>query len=111
MSYDNDNVFYKIIHGEIQSKPVLEGKHYIAINDISPKEPIHVLVISKGSYTDWYDFVSNASSEEIADINDGIKKVIEMSNLRDNGYQIVINSGTYAEIRHLHIHVMGKLNY
>ena len=111
MSYNSDNVFYKIVHGELQSKPILDGKYYIAINDISPKEPVHVLIISKGSYTDWYDFINQASSEEVADINDGIKKIIEMNNLHTNGYKIVTNSGIYADVPHLHIHVMGKINY
>ena len=110
MSYDSNNIFYKIIHGEIQSTPVLEGQHFIAIHDISPKAPIHILVIPKGSYTDWYDFVANASKEEIQDLNNGISQIIDMHNLRENGYQLIVNAGSYADVPHLHVHVMGKIN-
>jgi diadenosine tetraphosphate (Ap4A) HIT family hydrolase len=108
--YDKNNVFYKIINREIKSNIILEGKHYIAIHDISPKAPVHVLVIPKGEYVDYYDFITNASPEEILDYQEGIAKVIETMRLKEGGYRLISNSGKFGEqeVMHTHIHIQGK---
>lgn len=109
MNYNKDNVFYKILHKEINSDIVFEGKHFIVIKDIKPKAPTHVLVIPKGNYVDYGDFISNASDEEILDFNKGISKVIDLLNLDKGGYTLVSNSGKFGkqEVPHMHVHVLG----
>ncbi|GHT89436.1 hypothetical protein FACS1894113_4560 [Alphaproteobacteria bacterium] len=110
MKYDSNNVFYKIINKELKSNILLESDHFIAINDIAPKAPVHVLAISKGLYVDYYEFVSKASDEEILDFNKGILKIIEMFKLTEDGYRLVSNSGRFGmqEVMHFHMHIMGK---
>ena len=108
--YNKDNIFYKIINKEINSNLVLEGKHFIAINDIRPKAPVHVLVIPKGNYIDYLDFVINASNEEIVDFNKGIAQIIEKMKLLPGGYKLLSNSGLFGqqEVPHMHVHILGK---
>lgn len=107
--YSKDNIFYKIVTNQIQSDPILESKYFLAINDIAPKAPVHVLIIPKNTYTDYYDFISNASDEEIVDINKGIAKLIEIMRLQDSGYRITTNAKTFGqqEVMHVHFHLMG----
>lgn len=108
--YNKDNIFYKIINKEINSNLVLEGKHFIAINDIRPKAPVHVLIIPKGNYIDYADFVTNASDEEIVDFNKGIAQIVEKMKLLPGGYKLLSNSGLFGqqEVPHMHVHILGK---
>ncbi|MBQ9441290.1 MAG: HIT domain-containing protein [Alphaproteobacteria bacterium] len=108
--YNKDNIFYKIINKQINSNLVLEGKHFIAINDIRPKAPVHVLIIPKGNYIDYDDFVSNATDEEIVDFNKGIAQIIEQMKLLPGGYKLLSNSGIFGqqEVPHMHVHILGK---
>ena len=110
MEYNSNNIFYKIIHKEINTNLVIEGKYFIAINDIQPKAPVHVLIIPKGNYIDYSDFLKNASDEEIIDFNKGIAKVIELKKLQEGGYKIMSNSGKFGqqEVMHMHVHILGK---
>ncbi|MDR0744404.1 MAG: HIT domain-containing protein [Holosporales bacterium] len=112
MQYDKNNVFYKIINKELNSNFILDEKHFIAIHDIAPRAPIHVMVIPKGCYVDYYDFITHATDEEILDVNKGIAKIIEMMNLAQKGYRLLTNSGKSwtQEIMHLHIHIMGNVS-
>lgn len=110
MQYNKDNVFYKIIHKEINSDIVFEGKHFIVIKDIKPKAPIHMLIIPRGNYVDYGDFISNASDEEILDFNKAIKQTLDMMHLNESGYQLISNSGRFGkqEVPHMHVHVLGN---
>lgn len=110
MEYNTDNVFYKIIHKEIESTPILEGDTYLAINDIKPKAPIHILVIPKGNYITYSDFLNRATDFEILDFNCGIKKIISLMGLEANGYQLISNAGSFGkqEVPHMHVHILGK---
>lgn len=112
MEYSTDNIFYKIIHKEIETKPVLEGDTYIAINDIKPKAPIHILVIPKGNYITYGDFLNKATDFEILDFNRGIEKIISLMKLDIGGYQLVSNAGAFGkqEVPHMHVHILGKQN-
>src|SRR5690349_9053111 len=65
--YDEQNIFAKILRGEIPSKTVMETEHSLAFHDINPLAPLHVLVIPKGAYVSWDDFSAKASDAEIAD--------------------------------------------
>lgn len=110
MQYDKNNIFHKIIHKEIISDFVLEGEYFIAIRDVAPKAPVHIMIIPKKEYVDMYDFVSNASPDEIIEVNKAIASIVDMMNLKEGGFKVVINAGKFGpqEIMHLHIHVMGK---
>ena len=74
MSYDKDNIFAKILRGEIPCDKVFENEHSLAFNDISPQAKVHVLVIPKGAYTDIDDFYSNASENEIVSFTKAVSR-------------------------------------
>ncbi|MDR1234428.1 MAG: HIT domain-containing protein [Holosporales bacterium] len=114
MSYDENNVFHKIIHKEIPADIILEGEHYIAIKDLNPRAPVHILMIPKGNYVDYGDFASNASTEEIVDFHRGISKIITMMNLRASGFKLLSNAGPFVyesiegqQVMHMHLHILG----
>jgi histidine triad (HIT) family protein len=111
MKYDSNNVFYKIINGQAKADMVLEGEYYIAINDISPKAPVHILVIPKNSYIDYNDFATNASDAEIIDFTKGLAQIIKMKNLEEGGFRLISNSGTFGqqEVMHMHMHILGDV--
>ncbi len=110
MAYDKNNIFYKIINKEIKANIVLEGEYFIAFHDITPKAPVHVLMIPKGCYIDYRDFVENASDSEILDFQRGSSRVIEMLKLKKGGYRLISNSGKFGqqEVMHMHVHILGK---
>jgi diadenosine tetraphosphate (Ap4A) HIT family hydrolase len=107
--YNSENVFFKIINGEIPSEFVFENKHCIAINDIEPKAKAHVLVLPKGQYESLNDFLTDASDEEKLAVFDAIKQVAESLGLDKNGYRVVANVGKFGGqvVPHLHFHVLG----
>ncbi|MBQ8651149.1 MAG: HIT domain-containing protein [Alphaproteobacteria bacterium] len=110
MQYDKNNVFYKIINKTIKTNIVLEGEHFLAFHDITPKAPVHVLVIPKGCYVDYRDFIESATDEEILDFQKGIQKVIDKMKIREGGYRLISNSGKFGqqEVMHMHVHILGK---
>lgn len=112
MAYDDNNIFAKILRGEIPNKTVYEDDHVLAFEDINPMAPVHVLVIPKGKYTDFTDFANNASSEEMVALNRACAKVAEMTGVAETGYRLLSNRGPDAnqEVPHLHLHVVGGTN-
>lgn len=109
MSYDTNNVFAKILRGEIPCKKVYEDQHVLAFQDIRPQAPVHVLVIPKGAYVSLDDFHEKASDAEIAAFTRAVGKVARMSGVAESGYRIIANSGVngHQEVPHLHFHVLG----
>lgn len=115
MQYNDDNAFYKIIHKQIQANVVLEGEHFIAFHDIAPRAPVHILIIPKGSYIDYHDFIERASDIEILDFHRGMNQVVKLMKLRENGFKLRTNSGKFRlndeggqEVMHMHFHILGK---
>ncbi|MDR3224307.1 MAG: HIT domain-containing protein [Holosporales bacterium] len=115
MQYDKNNVFYKIINRELNANIILEGEHFLAFHDIAPKAPVHVLVIPKGCYVDYYDFVLNASDTEILDFCRGTAEIIKMMKIEKPGFKLVANAGKFSmndekgqEVMHFHFHILGK---
>jgi len=110
MSYDDNNIFAKIIRGEISCDKVYEDDHCLAFNDISPRAPVHVLVIPKGAYVNLDDFNEKASDQEIAALMRAVGTVARMVGVSESGYRFISNNGVDArqEVPHLHIHVLGK---
>ena len=107
--YDDDNVFAKILRGEIPSDKVYEDEWAFAFNDIAPQAPTHVLVIPKGRYVSWDDFSAKASAEEIAGFVRAVGKVAREAGLVEPGYRLLANIGANGgqEVPHLHVHVFA----
>jgi histidine triad (HIT) family protein len=108
-SYDSNNVFARILRGEIPCKKVLETEHALAFHDIEPQTPTHVLVIPKGAYIDLDDFTAKASEAEIAGLIRAVGDVARMTGVAEPGYRILSNCGEAAhqEVPHLHIHLFA----
>lgn len=109
MAYDSNNIFAKILRGEIPCKKVFENEHALAFNDISPKAPTHVLVIPKGAYVAHEDFASRASDKEIAGFERAVAEVAKLAGVNSSGYRLISNCGVHAhqEVPHYHVHILG----
>jgi diadenosine tetraphosphate (Ap4A) HIT family hydrolase len=109
MSYDPQNIFAKILRGEIPCDKVFENDHALAFNDIGPQAPVHVLIIPKGDYLSSTDFFSKASAEEIAGFMRAVHAVAEKTDVLDSGYRLIANAGpdSHQEVPHFHVHLVG----
>jgi diadenosine tetraphosphate (Ap4A) HIT family hydrolase len=107
--YDSNNIFARILRGEIPSKSVYEDEHALAFHDINPQAPVHILVIPKGAYVSWDDFSERGSAEEIAGFVRAVGKVARDMGLVARGYRLLANIGRLAgqEVPHLHVHIFG----
>jgi len=111
-TYDSNNIFARILRGEIPCKQVLETEYALAFHDINPKAPTHVLVNPKGAYVDVEDFADNASEAEIAGLLRAVAEVARAVGATNPGFRILSNSGVAGgqEVPHLHFHLFaGKL--
>lgn len=109
MTYDPNNIFAKILRGEIPCKKVHEDDHTLAFHDIAPKAPIHILVLPKGAYTDMDDFTARASADEIAALWRALGQIARDQGLDKTGYRVISNCGLNGgqEVPHLHLHLVG----
>lgn len=109
MAYDSNNIFAKILRGEIPCDKVYEDEFALAFNDIAPQAPVHVLVIPKGEYTSFDDFSTNASAEEMAGFYRAAQKVTQQLGLQANGYRTLANAGrdAHQEVPHYHLHIFA----
>lgn len=109
MNYDPENIFAKILRGEIPCNKVYEDEFALAFHDINPQAPVHVLVIPKGAYVSMADFTADAPQELIVGFMRAVGKVAEKLDLVEPGYRTLANAGTDAhqEVPHLHIHIFG----
>ena len=107
--YDDNNIFARILRGEIPNKTVYEDQWALAFHDINPQAPVQVLVIPKGRYVSWADFAKGASADEIAGFVRAVGTVGEMLGLEAPGYRLLANAGldAHQEVPHLHVHVFG----
>ena len=107
--YDDNNIFAKILRGELPCRKVYEDEWALAFHDINPLAPVHILVIPKGPYVSWDDFSESASAEEIAGFIRAVGKVARDQQLVVQGYRLLANTGKRAgqEVPHLHVHVFG----
>ena len=112
-AYDDQNIFAKILRGEIPCKKVHETERSLAFHDINPQAPTHVLVIPKGAYVNYDHFALEALAEEIVDFTRCVGEVAKMLGHPEseggNGYRILSNAGpdAHQEVPHLHIHIFG----
>jgi histidine triad (HIT) family protein len=109
MAYDRNNIFARIVRGEIPCKKVHEDEHTLAFYDINPQTPTHVLVIPKGEYVSLDDFAAEASEAEIAAFVRAIGKIARDLGVAETGYRILANHGNDAhqEVPHLHVHIFA----
>src|SRR3954463_204404 len=107
--YDDNNIFARILRGEIPCKKVHEDAHTLAFEDIHPQAPVHTLVIPKGKYVSMTDFAERAGDAEIAAFVRAVGKVAALKGVTDSGFRILANSGANAhqEVPHLHVHLFG----
>jgi histidine triad (HIT) family protein len=112
-SYDNQNIFAKILRGEIPCDKIYENDHVLAFKDINPQAKIHVLVIPKGAYVNMDDFSQNAKNDEIVALTRAlgeVTKIVGLSSYSEGkGYRYIGNNGPDGgqEVPHLHFHIIG----
>ena len=109
LPYDDQNIFAKILRGEIPSQRVYEDEWAIAFHDIAPQAPVHLLVIPRRAYVSWDDFSERAPAEEIAGFVRAVGRVARDHGLVAPGYRLLANVGGDAgqEVAHLHVHLFG----
>ncbi len=108
-AYDSNNIFAKILRGEIPCKKVYEDEYVLSFHDISPQAPSHILVLPKGAYVSMDDFTEHAKPEEIAGLFRALGKIARQENLAGAGYRVIANCGLNGgqEVPHLHLHLLG----
>ena len=107
--YDDQNVFAKILRGEIPCNKVYEDDFALAFHDIRPQAPVHVLVIPKGAYVSWDDFTAKAPDAEMAGFIRAVGTVSRQLGVDADGYRLMVNMGRngHQEVPHLHVHIFG----
>ncbi|MBP7720917.1 MAG: histidine triad nucleotide-binding protein [Alphaproteobacteria bacterium] len=108
MGYDDNNIFAKILRGDIPCKKVYEDDFALAFHDIAPKAPVHILVIPKGKYESIADFGAKASAEEIKGFYAAVSRIAAEQGL-DTGFRVIANTGLNGgqEVPHFHVHIVG----
>lgn len=109
MAYDRNNVFARILRGELPCRKVYENEHVLAFHDINPQTPVHILVIPKGEYVSLDDFSAKASAAELAAFLRAVGAIARDQGLADPGYRILANHGrdAHQEVAHFHVHIFG----
>jgi diadenosine tetraphosphate (Ap4A) HIT family hydrolase len=108
-TYDPNNIFARILRGELPCRKLFEDNHVLAFHDIHPQAPVHVLVIPKGAYISLDDFGARASDIEIAALFRAVAAIARDLGLDAPGYRFMANTGADAhqEVPHFHVHLLG----
>ena len=109
MAYDPNNIFARILRGELPCDKILEDELALAFHDINPQAPIHALVIPKGAYVDMADFAANASDDEAVGLFRAVAETARALGVEETGYRVLTNKGADAhqEVMHLHLHILA----
>ena len=109
MGYDKENIFAKILRGEIPCDKVYEDEHALAFRDTNPQAPVHVLVVPKGPYINTDDFSAKASDAEIVGYTRAVGQVGRELGIVDTGFRVLANNGpdAHQEVPHFHTHVLA----
>ena len=109
MAYDDQNIFAKILRGEIPCDAVYEDDHVLAFKDIAPQAPVHILVIPKGEYVSIEDFGAKGSAQEVAAFYAAVSKIAVEQGLSESGFRAIANTGAHGgqEVPHFHMHILG----
>lgn len=107
--YDDQNIFAKILRGEIPCDKVYEDDHVLAFNDINPQAPVHILVVPKGPYRSIADFGAQAGPDELTAFYRALSKIAQEQGLPENGFRVIANTGLHGgqEVPHYHVHILG----
>lgn len=108
-AYDNQNIFARILRGEIPCNKVDECPHTLSFKDIQPQATVHILVIPKGAFVDMADFAAYASEEEKAAFVAALGRVAQQAGLTEKGFRVIANTGLngHQDVPHLHMHILG----
>lgn len=108
MAYDTENVFAKILRGDIPCKKIFESEHALAFHDASPNAPTHVLVVPKGPYQHYTDFIAHASEAEIIDFFRTVQTVAHAEGVGE-AFRLITNNGEGVgqSVHHFHVHILG----
>ena len=109
MEYDNNNIFAKILRGELPCRKVFEDDYALAFEDIQPQAPVHILVIPKGCFVSMEDFSANANDAEVLGFFRAVGQVARDAGVVETGYRVLSNHGDDGrqEVPHFHVHVLG----
>jgi diadenosine tetraphosphate (Ap4A) HIT family hydrolase len=109
VSYDDGNIFARILRGEIPCDKVYEDDHVLAFRDINPQAPVHVLVVPKRAHVSTQDFGTNAAPEEAAAMWAAVARIAAQEGVAGTGYRVIANAGANGgqEVPHFHIHILG----
>ena len=107
--YNDQNIFAKILRGEIPANRVYEDEHSLAFHDINPQAPTHILVIPKGAYVSWDDFSARASDAEITGFVRAVGRIAREAGLVAPGDRLLANTGpdSHQEVPHIHVHIFA----
>ena len=110
--YDEENIFAKILRSEIPCNKILENEFALAFSDINPQAPIHILIVPKNPYVNFYDFTKNSKSNEERGFWQLVNEVIEFTKINSEGFRIITNSGNDGnqDVPHFHVHLLGGKN-
>lgn len=109
MTYDDSNIFAKILRGDVQAKKLYEDEFAIAIADIAPAAPVHALVMPRGQFTSFDDFAAKAAPDTVAGFFRAVREVAHLLKLDRSGYRLIANHGMDASqsVPHFHMHILG----
>jgi histidine triad (HIT) family protein len=107
--YDKNNIFAKIIRGEIPCDEVYSDENVIAFKDVSPAAPVHVLVLPKGEYVSFDDFVATAGSDSVGHFFSTVQQIAAQLGVVESGYRLITNHGVDASqtVMHFHVHILA----
>jgi len=109
MSYDDQNIFAKILRGEIPCKKIYEDEFALAFPDMYPQAPVHVLVIPKGAFISAADFGATASPAQITGFTRALSHVAKLLGVEEAGYRLISNAGpnSHQQVPHYHVHILA----
>lgn len=107
--YNEDNIFFKIINGVIPCNKIIENQNTLSFYDVNPKALIHLLVIPKNNYKNFFSFQESATFQEKEDFWNCVQESVKKLNLQQGGFRIISNCGQFAnqEVPHFHVHILG----
>ena len=109
MHYDKNNIFAKIIRGEIPAKKVYEDENILAFYYISKASPVHVLVIPKGEFIDFIDFVTKENPQKVTNFFQKVAQISQDLKIVESGFRLITNNGSDAHqtVKHFHVHILA----
>ena len=111
MTYDRNNIFAKILRGEIPCKKLYEDQFALAFEDIAPSAPVHALVVPKGEFISFNDFASKADADFMQGFWQAVQEVARQTGVSETGYRLITNHGAEASqtVHHFHVHILGGM--